>query len=58
MEEKRKYKITFWNVAELTNKDSSLWKGLEEWDIMVLSEIWLDRKGWEKLRGRLPKSYV
>lgn len=51
------YKIAFWNVAGLRNKDKEFWQGLREWDVMMLSETWVDRKGWEKVRNRLPKGY-
>lgn len=33
---KEGWKITFWNVAGLGNKDKEFWKGLKEWDVMVL----------------------
>lgn len=31
------YKIAFWNVAGLGNKDKEFWQGLKEWDV---------RRGW------------
>lgn len=55
--EERIYKIVFWNVAILRNKDVDFWKGLKEWDILLLSETWVDQKGWEKIRGKMPKGY-
>ncbi|KAL6419614.1 hypothetical protein ACFW04_013702 [Cataglyphis niger] len=30
---------------------------VEEWDVVMLSETWLDRKGWDSARGYLPKGY-
>ncbi|KAL6418371.1 hypothetical protein ACFW04_012171 [Cataglyphis niger] len=30
---------------------------MEEWDVVVLSETWLDRKGWDSSRGYLLKGY-
>lgn len=56
-EEERIYKIAFWNVAGLRNKNVEFWKGLKKWDIMVLSETWMDQKGWEKIRGIMPKGH-
>lgn len=44
-------------VAGVRNKDKDFWEGLEEWDIVVMIETWIDEKGWEKIRGRLPKGY-
>lgn len=32
------WKVAFWNVAGLRNKDRDFWKRLENWDIIVLSE--------------------
>lgn len=40
--EKRKgYKIGFWNVASLENKDREFWEGLKEWDVIFLIETWI-----------------
>ncbi|RLU25640.1 hypothetical protein DMN91_001797 [Ooceraea biroi] len=41
----------------LGNKDREFWRGLENWDVTILSETWIDRKGWERIRGLLPKGY-
>lgn len=38
------YKIAFWNVTGLGNKDRDFWKGLEEWDVIFLCETWIDKK--------------
>lgn len=37
-EKKERYKIEFWNVAGLKNKDREFWRGLEDWDILILNE--------------------
>jgi len=50
-------KIAFWNVAGLKNKDKEFWKGIREWDVVILMETWVDRKGWEKIAWRMPKEY-
>lgn len=49
--------MAFWNVAGLRNKDRDFWKGLENWDVIVLSETWVDEKGWDRIKGKLPKGY-
>lgn len=54
----KEYKISFWNMAGLENKDKELWEKLKKWDVMFLSKTWLQRKGWEKVRKWLPKGYV
>lgn len=51
-------KVTFWNVAGIGNKDKEFWKGLENWDVMVLIETWVEEKGWKRLKERLPRGYV
>lgn len=55
--EEERFKIAFWNVAGLNNKDEEFWKELNEWDVMMLMETWVDEKGWEKIRDKLPKGY-
>jgi len=51
------WKVAFWNLAGVINKDKEFWEGVESWDVVVLMETWLDEKGWERIRGRLPKGY-
>lgn len=51
------YKIAFWNVAGLGNKDREFWEGLKEWEVILMSETWVDKKGWERVKERLPKGY-
>jgi len=50
-------KIGFWNVAGIENKDENFWRGIEEWDIVIFLETWVEEKGWEKVKGKLPKGY-
>lgn len=39
------------------NKDGEFWKELENWDVMILSETWVEERGWRKVKERLPKGY-
>ncbi|KMQ86812.1 hypothetical protein RF55_14089 [Lasius niger] len=55
--EGKEWKVAFWNVAGIRNKDRGFWKRIEEWDVIILMETWADSKGWEKVKGRLPKGY-
>jgi len=57
-EEKKEYKVGFWNVAGMENKDEEFREKLGEWDIVCLSETWLQRRGWERVRNWLPKGFV
>lgn len=45
MKNEEKYRIDFWNVAGLENKDREFWKSLEKWNVMYLSETWLQKRG-------------
>lgn len=31
---------------------------IEEWDVIILYETWIDSKGWEKINMKLPKGYM
>lgn len=48
----------FWNVAGMWNKDSNFWQYIEEFDLVNLTETWLEQKGWEILKERLAKTHV
>lgn len=30
---------------------------MENWDIMFLTEAWMEQKNWERVRERLPKEW-
>lgn len=49
--------MVFWIVAGLGNEGGEFWEGLREWDVLVLSKTWMDKKGWIKVRERLPRGY-
>lgn len=54
---KRKKKIIFWNVAGVGNKGKDFWKFIMNYDFISMSETWVDKENWEKLKGRLPKTH-
>jgi len=54
----KEYKIGFWNVAGMENKEEDFRKKLKNWDVMFLSETWLQKREWERVRRWLPKGYV
>ena len=56
-EERKSWRIAFWNIARATNKDKEFWKGLEEWEVVVLLETWVKEKRWDSVRRRLPEGY-
>jgi len=39
------------------NKDAECWNYILGFDYISLYETWLDEKGWEKWKGRLPGSH-
>lgn len=32
-------------------KDREYWREVEDWNIVIMSETWLKKGGWERLRG-------
>jgi len=56
-EKEKGLKIAFWNVAGLKSKDRRFWKSLEEWEVLVLTETWIERKKWGKIKDKLPTGY-
>lgn len=45
-EEEKGWKIGFWNVAGLRNKDEDFWAGLRNWEVIIRLETWINEKGW------------
>lgn len=39
------------------NKDEEFWKRMVEWDIVIMSETWMEKKGWQRMKGRLPREF-
>jgi len=46
VEREDEWKVMFWNVAGLRNKDVEFWKGLENWDGQYFR-----RHGWMRKAG-------
>lgn len=42
----------------MLGKDEEFWRGLENWDVMVVLETWIEEKGWREVKERLPKGYI
>lgn len=49
--------LLFWNVAGLGRQDLDFWYFIKEFDYIGLGETWLEEKGWNKLKNRLPKTH-
>lgn len=54
-EGKRVIRVAFWNVPGLENKNVDFWKKIARWDVVV--EMWIEKKGWEQIKHRLPRGY-
>lgn len=55
--EEKVFKVAFWNVAGLLGKDRKFWERIKDWNVIVVSETWIDERGWEKIKDRIPKGY-
>jgi len=44
-------------VAGLGRKDEEFWDYVKESDFVGLVETWMERKGWEQIKGWLPRSH-
>ena len=49
-------KMCFWNVAGLISKDKEVWKYLKTFDVIGLTETWIEEDNWEKLNIDYPKN--
>lgn len=54
----RKKEVDFWTIAGIGSKDKNFWKELEEWEVMVVSETWLEEKERMKTKRKLLKGYI
>lgn len=42
----------FWNIAGLGRQGVGFWNFIKKWNFVSLSEMWVEGKGWDKLKGR------
>ena len=49
--------MIFWNVAGVKNKDKEFWEYLKWYDIIGLTETWLEEKDWMNFKDVLPKGW-
>ena len=50
-------RVAFWNVTGLLSKDEGFWEEVKKWDVVMLSETWIDEEDWKKVKRKLPKGY-
>lgn len=41
----------------MRNKERGFWREVEEWDVVMMSGIWMDQKGWDTVRRFLLKGF-
>lgn len=49
------------NVLEcgrIDEKDKEFWESLRKWDVVVMTETWVEEKGWRIVKSRLPGGFV
>lgn len=51
-------RICCWNVAGLMNKFEETWDYLEKFDMIGLTETWVDEEKWKKIRIRVSSNFV
>lgn len=50
-------KACIWNIAGILNKDNETWKYLNTFDIVGLTETWIDKDNWKKIEGKLSTKF-
>lgn len=45
-------------MAGLVSKNKEFWEKVRKWDIVIMSETWIEEKGWERVKERLPEGYT
>lgn len=49
--------FVFWNVGGLGRQEEEFWDYTRKWDYIGMSETWVEEKGWNKIKGKLPNSH-
>lgn len=48
--------MCFWNIAGITNKDEETWGYLSKFEIIRLTETWIEEDKWDRIKDMLPKN--
>lgn len=51
-------KIIFWNVAGIERQHKDFWNYIIGFDFIGLCETWLEVKGWDRIKDRLPDTHI
>ena len=49
--------MVFWNVAGIKKKEKEFWEYIETFDIVGLTETWIEQNEWERVKGKLPSGF-
>ena len=49
--------MVFWNVAEIMKEDKEFWEYIETFDIVGLTETWIEQTEWERVKAKLPSGF-
>ncbi|KAK2578550.1 hypothetical protein KPH14_012579 [Odynerus spinipes] len=52
-----KVNVEWWLWDGIANKDKDYWNRIRRWDVIVMIETWIEEKGWERLKERMPQEY-
>lgn len=50
-------KICFWNIAGIINKCDETWEYLDNFDIIGLSETWIEEEQWKKIKDKMSNKF-
>lgn len=50
-------KICFWNVAGLMHLCEETWEYLDQFDVIGLTETWIEEESWKKLKNKMSNKF-
>lgn len=56
-EGRKSFKIGFWNIAGMLNKDKQFWDYIKYFDFIGLTETWIEEKYWKRMENRMPEEF-
>lgn len=56
-EKKKNFKMGFWNIAGMLNKDKQFWDYVKDFDFIGLTETWVEEKHWKRMEDRMLEEF-
>lgn len=50
-------KICFWNIVGIINKCDETWEYLDNFDIIGLTETWIEEEEWKKIKDKMSNKF-